>query len=211
MTQQLASITDAELSEQTANQYKAVIHMARSLLIVHEQTLPLIHGQSRGIMELQFVRSAEIMEMLGDTLNSMDAVDEDKDAWMDQVFEVRNAWIALLGENVSEFVARAADNKVTEQTDRTMSGQGITPSERSTVEALADAWNLFMRLDGTCYEDQTNFRQSINRAQDLIALRVARRVDPDLWAAPPLSERSTSNGQDALGEANSAALAIVNN
>lgn len=100
MTQQLASIIDADLKEQTANQYKAVIHMAKALLMVHEQTLPLIPGQSRGIMELQFVRSAEIMEMLGDTLNGMDAVDEDEGAWMDPVFELRNAWMALLGENV---------------------------------------------------------------------------------------------------------------
>ena len=100
MTQKLASITDAELSEQTAQQYKAVIHMAKSLLIVHEQTLPLIPAQSRGIMELQFFRSAEIMEMLGDTLNGMDAVDEE-DAWMDPVFEVRNEWMARLGENAS--------------------------------------------------------------------------------------------------------------
>lgn len=86
-TEKLASISDADLTEQTANQYKAVIHMARSMLIVHEQTLPLIPGQSRGILEIQCVQSAEIMEVLGDLLNAMDAVDEEEDGWIGPIFE----------------------------------------------------------------------------------------------------------------------------
>jgi len=73
---------------------------------------------------------------------------------------------------------------------RTMSGPGVTPNERATVEALAEAWNLFMRLDGRDYEMDRDFRQSINRAQDIIAYRVASRVDPDLWRQLPASQPS---------------------
>jgi hypothetical protein len=97
-TEKLASISDADLKEQTANQYKAVIHMATSLKTVHEQTLTAFPVQSRGVMELQCVRSAEIMEMLGDLLNAMDAVDEDEDAWMDPIFEKAHE---VFGENAS--------------------------------------------------------------------------------------------------------------
>ncbi len=67
---------------------------------------------------------------------------------------------------------------------RTNCGQGINQGEQVTVEALADAWNLFMRLDGNDDDMTTEFRRSINRAQDIIAFRVARRVDPEVWRQP---------------------------
>lgn len=61
------------------------------------------------------------------------------------------------------------------------SEQGITPNERATVLALGEAWNLYLRLDGRDYEMDRDFRQAIHRAQDIIAYRVASRIDPDVW------------------------------
>lgn len=58
--------------------------MAKSLIEVHDELIPL-HAP-RGVMEMQCERSAQIMEMMGETLNAMDAVDDKQDAWMTPVF-----------------------------------------------------------------------------------------------------------------------------
>jgi hypothetical protein len=83
----LTALSDDELREQTDQQYKAVAHMARSLAEVHEQTRFVMPHQPRGVLELQCRRSAEIMEILGDALNAMDAVDEEQDGWITPIFE----------------------------------------------------------------------------------------------------------------------------
>jgi len=83
-TKKLASISDADLREQTKEQYRAVSHMAKSLAAVHAPNL--MAKSSRGALEMQCVRSSEIMDMLGDTLNAMDAVDEREDGWLAPIF-----------------------------------------------------------------------------------------------------------------------------
>lgn len=100
MNKQLASITDAELIEQNANQYKAIIHMARSLALVHGQRLPHVHKEPRGMMEAQFESGAYIMEALYAIRVNIDAWDEIEDEWMDPVFKVRNEWMARIEANV---------------------------------------------------------------------------------------------------------------
>ena len=61
---------------------------------------------------------------------------------------------------------------------------GLTEAERAILDSLADAWNGFVRLGNDHPDDLTEFRQAIHSAQNLIAFRVARRVDPEVWALP---------------------------
>lgn len=49
--------------------------------------------------------------------------------------------------------------------------------------ALADAWNKFLALTGNRQDDVEEFRTAIHSAQSKIALRVARRVNPEVWAS----------------------------
>jgi hypothetical protein len=99
--------------------------------------------------------------------------------------------------NTNDIESESTGNADNRSELRTQCGQGIGPSERATVEALAEAWNLFMRLDGRDYETERDFRQSINRAQDIIAYRVASRIDPDLWRPlPPSNGYATAPIED---------------
>lgn len=60
----------------------------------------------------------------------------------------------------------------------------LTPVERDLVEQLADVWNLYVTLDNRGEDDDMQFMDAIHTAQQIIALRVARRVDPDIWRQP---------------------------
>lgn len=97
---------EAELRAQIAAQYRAVAFMARNLADVHDQLAPSIEqGHADSIASIQGPRSAAIMEILGDILNGMDAVDEE-DAALDPVFAKAhelypNARAEYMGETVS--------------------------------------------------------------------------------------------------------------
>jgi hypothetical protein len=56
-----------------------------------------------------------------------------------------------------------------------------TIQERIVVRLLAEAWNAFLALDRDHPDELIEMRSAIHRGQDLIAFRVARRADPDLW------------------------------
>jgi hypothetical protein len=58
---------------------------------------------------------------------------------------------------------------------------GITPEERSVIVALAAAWNRFIALPVLHTDDNREFRSAIHAAQNIVAYRVARRVNPDVW------------------------------
>lgn len=60
----------------------------------------------------------------------------------------------------------------------------LTFTEREILDHLANAWNAFTSLDKRSEHDSDEFHQAIHAAQQLIALRVARRVDPDVWNQP---------------------------
>lgn len=62
--------------------------------------------------------------------------------------------------------------------------QGLTEQEKACGQLLAEAWNAFIALDARTTDDDTEFRHAIHAAQSLLALRVARRVDPHLWNQP---------------------------
>jgi hypothetical protein len=57
-----------------------------------------------------------------------------------------------------------------------------TDAEKKTLEALAEAWWRFLELERQHPDEVDEFRSAIHRAQDLIAVRVARRADPATWA-----------------------------
>lgn len=84
--EKLKALSDADLLEQTKQQYRAVVHLAKALALVHEENLQIMDLLGRGVVELRCSRSAEIMEMLGNILNGMDAVDEKEDAWLTPIF-----------------------------------------------------------------------------------------------------------------------------
>ena len=61
---------------------------------------------------------------------------------------------------------------------------GLTNGERSVLDATAKAWNAWCDLLGREMHDDDEFMRAIHAAQQMIALRVARRVDPDVWRQP---------------------------
>jgi len=78
-----------ERKQQMLNQYRVVVHLARTLALVHEQCRDAYQDEtlSDGMIEMLGYRSAEIMEYLGDILNDMNANDTEDDAWVDPIFE----------------------------------------------------------------------------------------------------------------------------
>lgn len=60
----------------------------------------------------------------------------------------------------------------------------LTPEEKAVLASLTLAWNSFLNLPRSpsdTLDDASDFRQAIHRAEDLIAVRVARRLEPDIW------------------------------
>lgn len=58
----------------------------------------------------------------------------------------------------------------------------MNAAERGVLEALVRAWNEFVALPRQHRDELTEFKDGIHRCQSLIAVRVARRADPDLWS-----------------------------
>jgi hypothetical protein len=53
--------------------------------------------------------------------------------------------------------------------------------EKQVLGLLADAWNAYTMLPVQHRMELDEFCAAIHRAQDLIAVRVARRADPEAW------------------------------
>ena len=66
----------------------------------------------------------------------------------------------------------------------TFSAIGLTADEKLCLKHLADAWNLFVNMAAKHPDDDSEFHTAIHDAQKMIALRVARRVDTDVWKQP---------------------------
>ena len=56
-----------------------------------------------------------------------------------------------------------------------------TENELQVLRALSVAWDAFLTLPVQHPDDRDDFRRSIHASQDLIAIRLARRVDPVTW------------------------------
>lgn len=61
---------------------------------------------------------------------------------------------------------------------------GLSDAERSVLVKLVDAWTIFAALKHKNPDDDESFKRAIHTAQHLVALRVARRVNPELWVQP---------------------------
>jgi hypothetical protein len=62
---------------------------------------------------------------------------------------------------------------------------GASHAERRLLDLSADLWNTYTQLEGRAETDDADFQAHVNALQRIIALRVARRVDPDLWTQHP--------------------------
>lgn len=60
----------------------------------------------------------------------------------------------------------------------------LTVEEKEVLHLLGEAFNKFGELSSQGHDDKAEFKDAIHRAQQIIALRVARRVDPDVWSQP---------------------------
>lgn len=61
---------------------------------------------------------------------------------------------------------------------------GITQDEHEVLHHLVEAYTKFVALGAKHPDDNDEFRYAIHLAQQKVAMRVARRVDPDLWTQP---------------------------
>jgi hypothetical protein len=60
----------------------------------------------------------------------------------------------------------------------------LTPEEKEILQKLGEAFTVYSQLEKRSEADNKEFTDAIHRLQQLIALRVARRVDLDVWAQP---------------------------
>lgn len=60
----------------------------------------------------------------------------------------------------------------------------LTAEEKRLLNILVEAWNLWITLDEKHPDDNPEMKSAIHSAQSLVALRVARRADPDIWLQP---------------------------
>lgn len=58
----------------------------------------------------------------------------------------------------------------------------MTDEEKSAMQALVDFWNQFVALGCHRSTDGKEVADAVHQIQSVFALRVARRVDPDIWA-----------------------------
>lgn len=59
--------------------------------------------------------------------------------------------------------------------------EGLTSTEKEVLNALVEAWNRFLLLSVDHPNERREFLSAIHRAQALVAVRVARRLEPDFW------------------------------
>jgi hypothetical protein len=62
-----------------------------------------------------------------------------------------------------------------------LSSYQLSEAEKEVLRLLAEAWNVFISLEGKVDFDNTEFAYAIHKAQSLVAMRVARRVNPEVW------------------------------
>jgi hypothetical protein len=60
----------------------------------------------------------------------------------------------------------------------------LTPEEKEILQKLGEAFTVYSKLERRSEADNKEFTDAIHRLQQLIALRVARRADLDVWAQP---------------------------
>lgn len=72
-------------------------------------------------------------------------------------------------------------------------GVHLTVYERWILRSLTDAWNQWCQLPDRDADDGKRMVDAIHEAQDVLALRVARRADPDVWRQPSRRQGKTAD------------------
>lgn len=62
--------------------------------------------------------------------------------------------------------------------------EGLTEGEREVLHFLKSAWDRFVSLGNHVEYDITEFNYAIHLLQQKMAVRVARRIDTDVWRQP---------------------------
>ena len=85
-----------EKRKQVADQCRVVVHLANALANVHADKATMINAgayDKEGVLNFVGKSTAHLMEVLGDILNGMDAVDKKEDSWVDSIFkEAHRLW-----------------------------------------------------------------------------------------------------------------------
>jgi hypothetical protein len=58
-----------------------------------------------------------------------------------------------------------------------------TEKEKSILNQTTDIWNNWLLMSGRLSDEDQDVRTAIHTIQRVIALRLARRVDPETWGA----------------------------
>jgi hypothetical protein len=61
---------------------------------------------------------------------------------------------------------------------------GLTSEELEVLGHLASAWNKFTKLNNKHGDHNNEFRDAIHKLQYIIGVRVAQRVNPEVWYVP---------------------------
>lgn len=92
----------AALRVQVCDQARAISHLAAQISKLYGELVSVYSCiNSREFLEMVGTDSAKRMELLGEMLNNMDAVDSEEDTWTDPIFE-RAHEIFLSVESASE-------------------------------------------------------------------------------------------------------------
>lgn len=75
-------------------------------------------------------------------------------------------------------------NYSVEEAEKFIANPSLTFEEQHVLHLLADAYNSFITLPKRSHYDNEEFVDGVHRLQQLVALRVARRVDPHIWKQP---------------------------
>ena len=60
----------------------------------------------------------------------------------------------------------------------------LTPEETDLLRRLGECYNLYCSLNTRSEADNKEFVDALHRLQQIVALRVARRANPEIWAQP---------------------------
>jgi hypothetical protein len=58
---------------------------------------------------------------------------------------------------------------------------GLTPQEKEVLNLTADCWNKWIELPDRVDHHDADFMRAIHEMQRILASRVAKRVNPEVW------------------------------
>ena len=136
--------------------------------------------------------NTEILKELMDVKAECNALKTERAEILEQINNL-GKYIGRPGMTVAHIVSETV-SKI-EKLEVKVNYAQITDHERRVIDRLAVAWNDFNALQPVEDEAKAEFRHAINSAASIIALRVARRVNPECWT--PSNADAGDHGQNA--------------